>query len=126
MTENEIAEIVFKCALKVHRSLGPGLLESTYEACLFYELKEWGLKVEKQKKLPVIYNDVELEVGYVIDLMVEDKFIIELKAVKEITNVHLAQTLTYLRLSNCKLGFLMNFNVSLLKTGVKRVINGKL
>ncbi|WP_309608292.1 GxxExxY protein [Flavobacterium sp.] len=126
MTENDISRVVFESALKVHQALGPGLLESAYEECLFYELKKHNLKVEKQKPLPLIYEDVKLEIGYRIDIIVEDKFIIEIKSVEALTDVHLAQLLTYLRLSNCKLGLLINFNVSLLKNGVRRVINGTL
>ncbi len=126
MTENQIAKIVFSSALKVHRALGPGLLESAYEECLYYELQNADVKVEKQKALPLIYEDVKLELGYRVDLMVENKFIIELKAVEALTDVHLAQILTYLKLADCKLGMLINFNVALLKSGVRRVINGKL
>ena len=126
MNENYISKIVLESALKVHRILGPGLLESAYEECLFYELKKYDLKVEKQKQLPLVYEDVKLDAGYRIDIIVEDKFIIEIKSVEELNDIHLAQLLTYLRLSNCKLGLLINFNVSLLKNGVKRVINGTL
>lgn len=126
MTENQIAYIVFNSALKVHKELGPGLFESAYEHCLFYELINEGLKVEKQKVLPITYNDIKLDAGYRIDLLVENKFIIEIKAVEKLNDVHMAQILTYLKLSNCKLGMLINFNVSLLKNGVKRVINGML
>ena len=93
---------------------------------MFYELKKYDLKVEKQKQLPLIYEEVRLDVGYRIDIIIEDKFIVEVKSVKALTDVHLAQLLTYLRLSNCKLGLLINFNVSLLKNGVRRVINGTL
>jgi GxxExxY protein len=99
-------------------------LESAYEECLFYELKKVGLKIEKQKALPLIYEEVKLDVGYRIDIIIENKFIVEVKSVESLNDVHLAQLLTYLRLSNCKLGLLINFNVSLLKNGVKRVING--
>jgi GxxExxY protein len=126
MTENEISKIVFECALKVHKNLGPGLLESAYEECLFYELKKSNLFVEKQKALPLIYEEVKLDVGYRIDLIVENKFIIEVKSVESLNEVYLAQVLTYLRLSNCKLGLLINFNVKLLKDGVRRIINGEL
>jgi GxxExxY protein len=126
MTENEISKIVFECALKVHKNLGPGLLESVYEECLFYELKKSNLIVEKQKALPLIYEEVKLDVGYRIDIIVENKFIIEVKSVESLNEVHLAQVLTYLRLSDCKLGLLINFNVKLLKEGVRRVINGSL
>lgn len=126
MTENEISKIVFESALKVHKVLGPGLLESAYEECLFYELKKFNLKVEKQKALPLIYEEVKLDVGYRIDISIEDKFIVEVKSVEALTDVHLAQLLTYLRLSDYRLGLLINFNVKLLKEGVKRVINGSL
>jgi GxxExxY protein len=126
MTENEISKIVFESALKVHKVLGPGLLESAYEECLFYELKKFNLKVEKQKALPLIYEEVRLDVGYRIDICIEDKFIVEVKSVEALTDVHLAQLLTYLRLSDYRLGLLINFNVKLLKEGVKRVINGAL
>ena len=126
MTENEIASIVFESALRVHKRLGPGLLESAYEECMFYELKKANLKVEKQKALPLIYDEVRLDFGYRLDLIIEDKFIVEIKSVEKLNDIHLAQILTYLRLSNCKLGLLINFNVILLKDGVKRVINGTL
>jgi len=123
MTENEISKIIFDCALKVHKALGPGLLESAYEACLFYELKKVNVKVEKQKPLPLIYEDVNLEIGYRIDLIVENKVIIEVKSVEALNDVHLAQVLTYLKLTNCKLGMLINFNVTLIKNGIRRVAN---
>ena len=126
MTENEISKIVFECALKVHKTLGPWLLESAYEECMFYELKKSNLRVEKQKALPLVYEEVKLDVGYRIDIIIEDKFIIEIKSVEALNDVHLAQLLTYLRLSNCKLGLLINFNVKLLKEGVRRVVNGVL
>lgn len=124
MTENELSKIIIGIGIEVHTELGPGLLESSYEECLYYELKRAGLKVEKQKALPLIYKEVKLEVGYRIDLLVEDKVIIELKAVEFLNDVHLAQVLTYLKLSKCKLGLLMNFNVYRLKDGIKRVVNG--
>ena len=126
MTENEISKIVFESALKVHKTLGPGLLESAYEECMFYELKKSNLKVEKQKALPLVYEEVKLDVGYRIDIIVEDKFIVEIKSVEALNDVHLAQLLTNLRLSDCKLGLLINFNVKLLKEGVRRVVNGVL
>ena len=126
ITEDEISKIVFESALKVHKALGPGLLESAYEECLFYELKKTNLKVEKQKPLPLIYEEVNLEVGYRIDIIIEDKFIVEVKSVEALNDVHLAQLLTYLKLSECKLGLLINFNVKLLKDGVRRIINGAL
>ncbi len=126
MHENEIAKIVIEKAIKVHKELGPGLLEKTYEECLFYELEKSGLFVEKQKPLPLVYEEIKLEVGYRVDLMVENKFIVEIKSVEALNDIHLAQILTYLRLSGCKLGLLINFNVKLLKNGIKRVINGNL
>jgi len=126
MTENELSKIVFDAGRKVHNVLGPGLLESVYEECLFYELQKYGLFVEKQKALPLIYEDVNLEVGYRIDLLIEKKLVVEVKSVDVLNDVHLAQVLTYLRLSGCKLGLLINFNVALFKTAVKRVIHGYL
>lgn len=126
MAENEISKIVFESGLKVHRHLGPGLLESAYEECLFYELNKLGLQVEKQKALPLVYGEVLLDIGYRIDLLVVSKFIIEVKSVEELHDIHLAQILTYLKLSDCKLGLLINFNTVLFKDGVKRVINGTL
>jgi GxxExxY protein len=126
ITEDEISKIVFEAALKVHKTLGPGLLESAYEECLFFELKKYDLVVEKQKCLPLIYEEVKLDVGYRIDIIIENKFIVEIKSVEALNDVHLAQLLTYLKLSDCKLGLLINFNVKLLKEGVKRVINGNL
>jgi len=123
MTENEISKIVFDCALKVHKSLGPGLLESAYEECLFYELKKTGLKIEKQKPLPLVYENVKLEIGYRVDIIIDNKVIIEIKSVEALNDVHLAQVLTYLKLSNTKLGMLINFNVTLIKNGIKRIVN---
>ena len=123
MTENEIGKIVVDSALKVHKELGPGLLESTYEACLLFELQNKGLKVVQQKALPVIYQDFKLDCGYRIDLMIEDKVIIEIKSVETLNEIHMAQIITYLRLSGCKLGFLINFNVVLIKQGIKRVVS---
>jgi GxxExxY protein len=122
MSENELATLAIGCGLNVHKALGPGLLESAYLECLVYELKKLDLKVEKQKAIPLIYNEVKLEVGYRADLVVEEKLIIELKAVESLTDVHLAQLLTYLRLADCKLGLLMNFNTLLFRDGVRRVI----
>ena len=126
MTENELAAKVFEFGLKIHRTLGPGLLESSYQECLFYELLKEGLRVEKQKALPLVYEEVKLEIGYRIDLMVEGKLVVEIKSVDALADIHFAQVLTYLRLSNCKLGLLINFNSVLFKDGVKRVINGVL
>ncbi len=123
MTENEIAKVIFDSALEVHRALGPGLLESSYEECLYYELTGKGLYVEKQKPLPLVYKQVKLDIGYRVDLLIEKKVIVEIKSVEILNDVHLAQILTYLKLSDCKLGLLINFNVTLLKNGVRRVVN---
>ncbi|NBC05079.1 MAG: GxxExxY protein [Bacteroidetes bacterium] len=123
MTENDISKFVVDSALKVHRNLGPGLLESTYQACLHYELKKKDIFVESEVGLPVIYEEVKLECGYRIDLWLERKVIIEIKSVEELNNVHMAQILTYLKLSENRLGFLINFNVSLIKNGIRRVVN---
>ena len=123
MTENELSDKIIGCAIQVHKSLGPGLLESAYLECLWYELKEIGLKVEKQKPLPLIYKEVKLDVGYRLDLLVEDKVVIELKSVEALNDVHVAQVITYLKLSGCKLGLLMNFNVLRLVDGLKRLVN---
>lgn len=123
MTENELSKIVFECALKVHQNLGPGLLENAYEECLFYELKKTGLDIEKQKALPLIYEEVRLDIGYRLDIIVENKLILEIKSVEALNDIHFAQLLTYLKLTNCKLGMLINFNVNLIKNGIKRVVN---
>jgi len=123
MRENELAAIVIDCGLKVHRKLGPGLLESVYEECLHYEILKKGLKIERQKILPVEYDNIQLTNGYRLDLIVEDKLIIEPKAVEDIHELHFAQLLTYLKLSKTKLGLLINFNVPLFKDGVRRVVN---
>jgi GxxExxY protein len=124
MHENEISRIIVESALKVHRNLGPGLLESAYEECLYYELSKTGLNITKQKALPLVYEDVRLDIGYRVDLLLENKVIIEVKAVEGISDVHIAQLLTYLKLSKCKLGLLINFNVVLIKDGIKRLVNG--
>jgi GxxExxY protein len=123
MTENEISKIVFDAALKVHKALGPGLLENAYEECLYYELKKTGIQVEKQKPLPLIYEEVKLDIGYRLDIVIENKVILELKAVESINDLHLAQILTYLKLTGYKLGMLINFNVILIKSGIQRVAN---
>ncbi|HAF29728.1 MAG TPA: GxxExxY protein [Bacteroidales bacterium] len=126
MTENEIAHKIVGAAIEVHKSLGPGLLESAYQECLDYKLTQLGLKTKKEKPMPLVFEEVKLECGYRIDILVEDKVVIEIKSVESINDVHLAQILTYMRLGNYKLGLLINFNVSLLKNGIKRVINGSL
>lgn len=126
ISENEISRIVYESGYLVHKSLGPGLLESAYEECMYYELKKHGLFIEKQKPMPLIYNEVKLDVGYRLDFLIENKFVLEIKSIEALNDIHLAQILTYLRLSNCKLGMLMNFNNLHFKSGVKRVINGTL
>ena len=123
MTENEISHLIVGSALKVHTALGPGLLESAYEACLQYELIKTGLRVEAQKPLPLVYESVKLECGYRIDLMVESKVIIEVKSVEAVAEIHFAQVLTYLRLSGLRLALLMNFNVLHMKDGIRRIAN---
>ncbi len=122
MFENEITSQVINAAIKVHRSLGPGLLESAYEKCLYYELSKSNLKVEMQKPMPLVYDNVRLDAGYRIDLLIEDMVIIELKAVESVHNIHHAQVLTYMKLSGCRVGLIINFNVPLLKNGIKRFI----
>lgn len=123
MSENELSKIVFDCALKVHQTLGPGLLESAYEECLYFELKKTGLRIEKQKPLPLIYEEIKLEIGYRLDIIIENKLILEIKSVDALNEIHFAQLLTYLKLTDCKLGLLLNFNVILIKNGIKRVVN---
>ena len=126
MTENQIAKEVFESALIVHKIIGPGLLESAYQASLTHLLKKKGLYVECQKPLKLVFEEIELDQVYKIDIMVEGKFIIEIKSIDAIHEIHMAQIITYLKLADCKLGMLINFNVPLLKQGVKRVINGYL
>jgi len=123
MNENEISNKIIGLAIEVHKSLGPGLLESAYKECLFYKLQKSGLLVEKEKPMPLIFEEVKLECGYRIDILVENKVVIELKSVESLNDVHLAQTLTYMKLGGYKLGLLINFNVTLLKNGIKRIAN---
>jgi GxxExxY protein len=123
MTENEISNIIIGAAIKVHDTLGPGLLESAYKECLFYLLKKQGLNVIKEKSMPLVFEDVKLDCGYRIDLLVEEKVVIEVKSVDALNEIHLAQTLTYLKLGGFKLGLLINFNVTLLKQGIMRIVN---
>jgi GxxExxY protein len=122
LTENDIATIIIGCAIEVHRHLGPGLLESAYEECLFFELKQAGLEVKKQLSLPIIYKEIRLEHGYRIDLLVNNMVVVELKTVESFTDVHIAQVLTYLKLGNFKLGLLINFDVKILRNGIKRLV----
>ena len=123
MTENEIATKIIGVCITLHKTLGPGLLESVYENTLAYDLKEIGFDVKQQAAIPLIYKEVRIEAGFRIDLLVNDKVIIELKSVEKLQPVHYAQTLTYLKLSGKKLGLLINFNVKLLKNGVHRIVN---
>lgn len=122
MLFEDITKVIIGCAIDVHKVLGPGLLESAYEECLYYELQKAGLKVEKQKAIPVVYKEIKLDCGYRADLIVEDKIVIELKTVDEFNPVHEAQILTYLKFADKKLGLLINFNVLRLKDGIKRYI----
>ena len=126
MKENEITNKIIGLALDVHVVLGPGLLESAYKECLFYKIQKSGLLVEKEKPIPLVFEEVRLDCGYRIDLLVENRLVIEVKSVETLNDIHLAQTLTYLKLGNYKLGLLINFNVILLKNGIKRLINGAL
>ena len=121
MTENEISKIILDCAFRVHTTLGPGLLESTYRTCLAYELRKAGLLIEEEKALPLIYDEIKLEYGYRIDILVNSKVVIELKTVEAFNDVHIAQVLTYLKLSGCHLGLLLNFYTKSLKDGIKRL-----
>ncbi|MES2807818.1 MAG: GxxExxY protein [Bacteroidota bacterium] len=120
--ENDLATEVIGAAINVHRALGPGLLEFAYKECLYYELLKKGLYVEKEKPLPLIYEEIRLDCGYRLDLLVENKLIIEIKAVDGLNDIHLAQVLTYLKVSGCRLGLLMNFNVLKVKDGIRRII----
>ena len=124
MTENEIANKIIGLGIEVHKALGPGLLESAYQECLFYKISKAGLLAEKEKPMPIIFEEVKLNCGYRIDILVENKVVIEIKSVEALNDVHLAQTLTYMKLGNYKLGLLINFNVLLLKNGIKRIANG--
>jgi GxxExxY protein len=123
MNEDDLSKIVFDAGLKVHRALGNGLLERAYQECLRYELNKHGLFVETQKVLPLTYEEIYLDAGFRIDIMVERKLILEIKTVEKLAPIHFAQLLTYLKLSNCKLGLLMNFNTALFKDGIRRVVN---
>ena len=121
--ENGLSKIILGCAIEVHKQLGPGLLESAYQECLYYELLRSGLDVVKEKPMPIIYKDIKLDHGYRIDLLVNNKVVIEIKTVEQFIEVHTAQVLTCLKLGNYKLGLLLNFHVTTLKNGIKRVIN---
>jgi len=126
MTENELSNKIIGLAIEVHNALGPGLLESAYKECLYYKIGQSGLFVEKEKPMPLVFEEVKLECGYRIDLLVNNKLVIEIKSVESLNDIHLAQTLTYLKLGSYKLGLLINFNVVRVKDGIRRVINGTL
>jgi len=124
MDENEISYKIIGAAIELHKVVGPGLLESAYESALAYDLREMGLEVKQQHTMPFIYKDVKQEVGYRVDLIVNEKVIVEIKSIEMLAPVHYAQTLTYLRLSGLKLGLLINFNDKLLKNSIHRIVNG--
>ena len=123
MTENEISYKVIGAAIELHKNLGPGLLESVYETALSYDLEELGLEVKRQTSLPFVYKNIKMEAGFRIDLLVDNKVLIEIKSVDLLAPVHFAQTLTYLKLTDLKLGLLINFNVKTLKEGIHRIVN---
>jgi len=123
MNENELSRIIVDISYKIHRKLGPGLLESVYEAILFYELSSLNLNVERQKPIPILWEEIQLDIGFRSDLIVENKVIIEIKYVEQISNVHPKQLLTYLRVTKLKLGLLINFNEALIKNGITRIVN---
>jgi GxxExxY protein len=123
MHEHEISSLIIGCAIDVHRAFGPGLLESAYRECLYYDLKQKGLSVVKEKPMPIVYKEVKLDHGYRMDLLVENKVVVELKTTEGINDVHIAQLLTYLKLGEYRLGLIINFQTKLLKDGIKRIIN---
>lgn len=123
MNENELSRIIVDISYRIHRKLGPGLLESVYEAILFYELSSLNLKVERQKPIPILWKEIQLDIGFRSDLIVENKAIIEIKSVEQISNVHPKQLLTYLKVTKLKLGLLINFNEALIKNGITRIVN---
>jgi GxxExxY protein len=122
--ENQLGEIILGCALKVHRSLGPGLLENAYETCLAHEIEKAGFAAKRQLAMPVAYEGLAIDIGYRLDLLVEDRVVIEVKAVERLIDVHRAQLLSYLKLGGFRLGYLLNFNVTLMKDGIVRLANG--
>ena len=124
MTENSLSNKIIGTAIELHKKLGPGLLESAYENALAYDLKEIGLDINQQVSMPFVYKEIKLDIGYRLDLLIEDKVIVEIKSVESLALVHYAQLLTYLKLSNLKLRLLINFNTKLLKDGIHRVVNG--
>ena len=120
---NKITETIIGVAINIHRALGQGLLESAYEVCMVYDLIQVGMKVEQQKPLPVVYRGVKLECGYRLDLMIENEVVVEIKSIDKLLPIHKAQLMSYLKLADCKVGLLINFNVELLKDGIQRVVN---
>lgn len=120
---NQLTERILKYAFKVHSALGPGLLESSYKECLFYDLNKNGIYTEKEKPMPLYYEEIKMDIGYRLDLLVERKVVVEIKCVECFTDVHTAQLITYLKLSECNIGLLLNFKTSSLKNGIKRIIN---
>ncbi len=124
MTENELAKVVVDAAYKIHEKLGPGLLESVYHAILVYELEKRGLRIRSQNPVPVVWDGVKLDVGFEADIIVDDQLVLELKAVETVARVHKRQLLTYLKLTDCRLGLLINFGADLIKDGISRVVNG--
>ena len=123
MTENELSKVVFDAGLKIHKKLGAGLFEHVYEECLFYELSKTGLLIEKQKLFPIVYEDLKIENAFRLDMIIENKLILEIKTVEYINSIHKAQLLTYLKMTNCKLGLLLNFQSDVFKNGVTRIVN---
>jgi GxxExxY protein len=123
MTENELSSIIIREAIEIHKALGPGLLEKVYVECLYYRLKKIGLKVLKEQPIPVVFEEVRMDCGYRADLIVEDKVVVEAKSIDAIAEIFIARTLTYLKFSGCKLGLIINFNVTLLKDGIRRVVH---
>lgn len=126
MNENQLSHAVIGLAMEVHSKLGPGLLERTYEECLFYKICKAGIPVEKQKPIPLVFEKVRLECGYRIDILVANKLVLEIKSVEAIHDIHIAQTLTYMKLGNYKLALILNFNTLRLRDGIQRVIQGTL
>ena len=119
---NELTEQILKYAFKVHSALGPGLLESSYKECLFYELNKNGIYAEKEKPMPLYYEDIKMDIGYRLDLLIDNRVVVEIKCVEAFTDVHTAQLITYLKLSKCKVGLLLNFKTASLKKGIKRIM----
>jgi GxxExxY protein len=124
MTENEIGELVLGCAIKVHSGLGPGILESAYESCLAHELSKTPCVVKRQVTLPLMYDSIRIDAGYRLDMLINDRVVLEIKSVERLLDIHKAQLLSYLKLAKFKLGYILNFNVPLMKRGILRLVNG--